>query len=50
MISFFGSMMTFDFVTDSPTEQILFGSLIFSSVMTMLSFGYELRRYAESGI
>ena len=48
MVSFFGSMATFDFVTESPTEQIMFGSLIFSSVMTMLSLGYELRRYAES--
>jgi hypothetical protein len=48
MISFFGSMATFDFVTESPTEQIIVGSLIFSTVMSMLSFGYELRRYAES--
>jgi len=48
MISFFGSLMTFDFVTESPTEQIIFGSMIFSSVMMMLSLGYELRRYGET--
>jgi len=50
MISFFGSMATFDFVTDSPTDQIIFGSFIFSGMMSLLSLGYELRRYAESGI
>ena len=48
MISFFGSMVTFDFVTETPTDQIMFGSLIFSSVITMLSLGYELRRYGEA--
>ncbi len=48
MISFFGSMISFDFVTDSPSDQILLGSLLFSSVMTMFSLGYELRRYVES--
>jgi len=47
MISFFGSFTTFDFVTNSPTEQIIFGSAIFSGVMMMLSLGYEMRRYAE---
>ena len=50
MISFFGSMATFDFVTESPTEQIVFGSFIFSGVMSLLSLGYELRRYSESAI
>jgi hypothetical protein len=48
MISFFGSLVTFDFVTETPTDQVIFGSLIFSGVMSMLSMGYELRRYAES--
>ncbi len=48
MISFFGSMVTFDFVTESPTEQIIFGSMIFSTIMMMLSLGYELRRYGET--
>ena len=48
MISFFGSFATYDFVTSSPTEQIVFGSAIFSAVMMMLSLGYEMRRYAEA--
>ena len=48
MVSFFGSMATFDYITESPTEQIMFGSLIFSTSMMMLSLGYEMRRYAES--
>ena len=48
MISFFGSMMTFDFVTETPTDQVIFGSLIFSTVMMGLSMGYEMKRYAES--
>jgi len=50
MISFFGSMLAFDFVTESPTDQIVLGSILFSTVMMMLSFGYELRRYGENGI
>lgn len=47
MISFFGSFVTFDFVTDVPSENLVVGSVIFSGVMSMLSLGYELRRYAE---
>ena len=47
MISFFGSVVTFDFVTNIPTTEIIQGSLIFSTVTMMLSAGYELRRYGE---
>ena len=48
MISFFGSLVTFDFVTDVPSESLMIGSILFSGVMSMLSLGYELRRYAEA--
>ena len=48
MFSFFGSLVTFDFVTDVPSESLIVGSVIFSEVMSMLSLGYELRRCAEA--
>jgi len=47
MISFFGPFATFDLVTDVPSENMIFGSAIFSGVMAMLSLWYEMRRHAE---
>jgi len=48
MTSFFGSLLAFDFITETPTEQIFWGSMLFSLVTMGMSAGYEMRKYGES--
>jgi hypothetical protein len=48
MISFFGSLLAFDFVTEIPTSEVVYGSVVFSLVSMGMSAGYEMRKYGES--
>ncbi len=44
-VSFFGSYVGFDFITDLPTEEMVWGSLLASSVTTLLALSYEARKF-----
>jgi len=46
-LSFFGPLVTFNFATEFPTEQIIIGSGLYSLMMFGVSAMYELRRYSE---
>jgi hypothetical protein len=48
MTSFFGSLLAFDFVTDLPTGDVVYGSALFSLVSMGMSAGYEMKKYGES--
>jgi len=44
-VAFFGSYLGFDFITDLPTEEMILGSLLASSVTTLLALSYEARKF-----
>lgn len=44
-VAFFGSYLGFDFITELPTEQMLLGSILASSVTTGFALCYEARKF-----
>ena len=44
-VSFFGSLYSFDFISELPSSQLLLGAFLTSTVTMGLALSYEARRF-----